>query len=70
MARDASTGKAAWGRDDRRTSLGCTMENRCFANGGKDSGSGMEPVLERKEARARVEGQGKPIVFWFAFLLL
>lgn len=30
---------------------------------------GMEPVLEREEARARVEGERKPILFWFAFLL-
>lgn len=29
----------------------------------------MEPVLEREEARARVEGERKPILFWFAFLL-
>lgn len=46
------------------------MAKGCFADDRKDSGSGMEPVLKREEARDRVEGQRNPIVFWFAFLLL
>lgn len=46
------------------------MEKGCFVDGRKDSGCGMEPVLEREEARARVEGERKPIVFWFGFLFL
>lgn len=40
VSRDASTGKATWGRDDQRTYLGCTMKKGSFADGKKDSGSG------------------------------
>lgn len=52
------------GEDDLRTSLGCAMEKRYVWGmvGRKDSGSGMEPVLEREEARARAEGQIGPII--------